>query len=89
MFKNMLAAEGVPCVVKNDNLSAAIGEIPFTECCPELWVIDDEVYPRARLLLDAWLSGEGADSADWVCPGCGEQVAAQFSVCWNCFRQHD
>ena len=90
MFKDMLAEEGIKCLVKNDRLSAGIGEIPFVECFPELWVIDDEVYPRARLLLDGWLAG-GSDegAALWTCAHCGEQSPQQFSVCWSCTRPRE
>lgn len=90
MFKDMLQQEGIQCLLKNDRLSAAIGEIPFTECFPELWILDDEIYPRARLLLDGWLARD-TDSAGepWSCPACGEHSAAHFAVCWNCFWQRD
>ena len=90
MFKEILAQEGIDCLVKNDRLSSAIGELPFTECFPELWVIDDETFPRARLLLDGWLAQDSDPDADpWTCPSCGEFSAQHFSVCWNCSQQRD
>lgn len=85
MYQGMLAEEGVDCMVKNDRLSGAIGEIPFVECYPELWVIDDEIYPRARLLLDGWLTRDDAvDEGPWICSNCGEPSAQQFAACWKC-----
>lgn len=85
MYKDMLAEEGVACLVKNDRLSVGIGEIPFVECFPELWVIDDEVYPRARLLLDSWLTrAVDEDAEPWICSHCGESSTQQFTACWNC-----
>ncbi|NOY14323.1 MAG: DUF2007 domain-containing protein [Deltaproteobacteria bacterium] len=91
MFKEMLAQEGISCLVKNDRLSSAIGEIPFIECFPELWVIDDEAYPRAHLLLDAWLTPYNNPQAEepWICPVCGESSEPQFSICWNCSRPRE
>ncbi len=90
MFKEMLAEEGIKCLVKNDRLSAGIGEIPFVECFPELWVIDDEVYPRARLLLDAWLArGTGENAEPWTCSHCGEQSTQQFTACWKCSQSRE
>ena len=83
MYKELLAGEGIDCLVRNDRLTAALGEIPFVECFPELWVVDEEVYPRAKKLLDAWLS-RGHSCETWHCPGCGEQIEGQFSVCWAC-----
>ena len=90
MYKEMLSKEGVECLVKNDRLSSVIGEIPFIECFPELWVIDDEVYPRARLLLDGWLTQSiDGDEMSWTCENCGEEVSPQFVACWNCSRSRE
>ena len=69
----------------NDELSTALGEIPFVECYPELWVVDNEVHPRARLLLDQWLAeATGAGAGEWDCPRCGERSEGQFDACWRC-----
>jgi hypothetical protein len=90
MLKERLAQEGIACLLKNDRLSSAVGEIPFTECFPELWIIDAEAYPRARLLLDGWLAREtDPDAEPWTCPGCGEASAAHFEICWNCSKYRD
>lgn len=59
LFRELLEKEGIACQLRNAQLASALGEIPFTECYPELWVLDDEVYPRARLLLDGWLKTDG------------------------------
>ena len=84
MFKELLRNEGIACLLRNEQLSAAIGEIPFTECYPELWVIDDEIYPRARLLLENWLAEQEPAAANWTCPTCGESAEGQFNACWAC-----
>ena len=84
LLKERLATEGIACLVRNDELSSALGEIPFVECYPELWVVDEEVWPRARLLLEKW-QGEGAEMApEWLCPVCGERLEGQFQSCWKC-----
>lgn len=88
MFKELLASEGIQCLIRNEQLSTAMGEIPFVECFPELWVLDEETYPRARLLLDAWLKTPPAAEA-WDCPGCGEKIDGQFTVCWSCGALRD
>ncbi|NJC87183.1 MAG: DUF2007 domain-containing protein [Desulfuromonas sp.] len=84
LLKERLAAEGIVCLVRNDELSTALGEIPFVECYPELWVVDDEVYPRARLLLDQWLEDAVQAPLEWTCPNCSERVEGQFQSCWKC-----
>jgi len=84
LLRERLANEGIVCLVRNDELSTALGEIPFVECYPELWVVDDEVYPRARVLLDQWLTEIGPVREAWLCTGCGEVLEGQFESCWQC-----
>lgn len=88
LLKELLEREGVTCLVRNEQLFAALGEIPFLECFPELWVVDDEVWPRARMLLDNWLKNE-ENAASWSCPSCEETLEGQFGACWKCGKQRD
>jgi len=87
LLKERLASEGIVCLVRNDELSTALGEIPFVECYPELWVVDDEVYPRAHLLLEQWLGETDQRQETWCCLGCGEVLEGQFDSCWQCGRE--
>ena len=86
LLRERLAAAGIVCLVRNDELSTALGEIPFLECYPELWVVDDEVFPRARLLLEQWSREMEIQQEAWRCPGCGELLEGQFQSCWQCGR---
>lgn len=86
LLKERLEAEGVACLLRNQQLFSALGEIPFTECFPELWVVDGETWPRARALLDQWLAGSHADEV-WICPNCGESIDPPLSSCWSCGRE--
>jgi hypothetical protein len=88
MLKDILVQEGIECILRNDQLASAIGEIPFIECLPELWVIDDEVYPRARTLLNAWLKAP-PEGPVWLCPQCHERCDAHFGACWSCGTLRD
>jgi len=86
-LKERLENEGVKCVLRNQQLFAALGEIPFTECFPELWLVDAETWPRAHALLDQWL-GDGSISTSWTCPGCHETIDPPFARCWRCGCEH-
>ncbi len=88
LLKELLEREGVNCLIRNEQLFAALGEIPFLECLPELWVVDDEVWPRAKSLLDNWFKQE-EDRADWICQACGELLEGQFGACWKCGKARD
>ena len=88
LLKERLELEGIACLLRNEELFAAMGEIPFLELRPELWVLDDDVLPRARLLLEGWLQPPQA-SPSWTCPGCGEVLEGQFGACWKCGRRRE
>lgn len=88
LLKELLEREGVACLIRNEQLFAALGEIPFLECSPELWVIDDEVWPRARQLLDNWFKVE-ENMTTWTCSACGETLEGQFGSCWQCGKDRD
>ena len=79
--RNLLEAEGIRAVVKNDILASAMGELPPAECQAELWVraLDAE---RAEALLYRKAPMEGGQP--WTCAGCGERCEPQFTQCWRC-----
>lgn len=88
LLRELLEREGVSCLIRNEQLFAALGEIPFLECFPELWVVDNDVWPRARMLLDSWLTSEEG-LACWLCPTCGETLEGQFGACWQCGKERE
>jgi hypothetical protein len=51
LLKGLLDEEEIPYEMRNEGLSVAMGEIPFTECMPEIWIINDEDFPKAQELL--------------------------------------
>lgn len=81
-LKNILENAGIQCQLKNDRLMGALGEIPFLECWPQIWVNDSDLS-RARAILDEVLA-PAPEAPSWRCPSCGEDVEGQFEVCWNC-----
>lgn len=77
-----LRAAGITCELRNTTLAGAMGEIPFLECAPQLWIENDGDEPRALALLEELRRPPSGPA--WVCPGCGETVEPQFGSCWNC-----
>jgi hypothetical protein len=88
LLKELLEREGVACLIRNEQLFAALGEIPFLECFPELWVVDDEVWPRAKSFLDNWFKQE-EETLSWTCLSCGEVLEGQFGACWKCGKERN
>lgn len=82
-LKNVLEQSGIACVIRNDQLSGGLGEIPFLDCLPELWVLRDQDLARAEALLEA-AARAPEQRGDWRCRACNEVNEGQFAVCWQC-----
>lgn len=83
-LRNVLESDGIRCFVRNDRLAGVLGEIPFVECWPELWVVHNGDALRARGLIDIVRKAGLTRGPDWRCSRCGELVEGQFDACWRC-----
>jgi hypothetical protein len=81
IFQNILEGHGIRCWIKNEFLSAGVGEIPPIECWPQLCVDDDD-FSEAKLIVEKALSVEVMPA--WKCISCGEDIEGQFTECWKC-----
>lgn len=82
-LKNLLEAEGMRCHIRNELLSRLAGEIPFTECVPQLWLLDERDLGRAQAIVNDF-GRDAAASPAWRCANCRETLEGQFSACWHC-----
>jgi hypothetical protein len=82
IWADTLRAAGIRCEVRNTALSGALGEIPFLECAPQVWLIDDADESRAREILQSLR--RPASGPAWRCAACGEVSEPQFGSCWKC-----
>lgn len=80
-YANVLRAAGIACQVRNTTLAGALGDIPFLECAPQLWLDSslDEGYAR-QLIAEVQ---QQLDAPSWHCV-CGEEIEPQFGACWHC-----
>ena len=82
-LRNVLEQAGIACIVRNERLGGVVGEIPFVECWPELWVLRNGDALQARGLIDS-ARAASVPHPDWICTACGERVEGQFDACWRC-----
>jgi hypothetical protein len=83
VVKSLLEEAKIPCAIRNEYLSMALGELAPSECSPEIWIQNDEDYQRAKEIVDAWRNAEDETHDPWVCR-CGETIEGQFTSCWKC-----
>ncbi len=82
IVKNILEQRGIKCWIRNEALSAGIGELPPIETWPQLCVEKDD-YSEAKHIVEETLAAQDI-STMWKCDSCGEVIEGQFTECWNC-----
>jgi hypothetical protein len=83
-YKNILTSEGISAFIRNEHLASIIGEMPFQEVWPELWVRNDLDYDRALQLIDSAAMAAESPTAPWLCRHCEAENEGQFAACWSC-----
>jgi len=86
-YKNLLESEGISAFLRNEHLGSIVGEMPFQEVWPQLWVRNDIDYDRALQLIDSQQIVDESPTAPWRCKKCGTENEGQFSACWQCSEQ--
>ncbi len=89
LLKEILEKMQIQCMVRNENLAGGVGEIPFLNCYPELWLLNERDQDRAQALIANWREAKRPPQAIWVCPQCTEIIDGQFGACWQCGTERD
>jgi hypothetical protein len=82
--QNLLEREGIESFIKHAALSSGLGDLPFLDCQPELWVYDDAEAPRALRVLQEALGPGPRAGTPWTCRRCGEINEPQLTAWWSC-----
>jgi len=82
-MQSLLESHGIKTFIKNQYGSSVMGEVPFVEVVPQLFVLEQKDLALAKELLLLDLPADGAEE-DWVCPECGVDVEGAFHRCWKC-----
>lgn len=77
-----LSSLGIANHIFNANAVGAMGEVPFMQAQPEIWVEDDAETTRAREVLAGLL--DALPCVEKFCPHCGEINPGNFLSCWQC-----
>lgn len=82
-YKNILEINGINPVIRNFYVGKDFEEFMPSACLPELWVLDDEKYIKAKLLI-AESPPIPRPGKPWRCIVCGEYIEEYFNQCWKC-----
>ncbi len=84
-MKNLIEAQGVEVIIKNEFAQGAVGEISAFDSWPEVWVVNDGDFECALNVVKSLQDQKGGE--DWTCKHCSEENDASFEVCWNCQQE--
>ncbi|MDA8363760.1 MAG: DUF2007 domain-containing protein [Gammaproteobacteria bacterium] len=82
LIKGMLSAAGIETRILNEHLQGGLGELPFSEVYPEIWLEDECDAPRARRIIADYERPVSRPS--WHCRFCREDNPGAFDICWYC-----
>jgi hypothetical protein len=83
LLKARLDDKHIPIFFKNEQPPLA-GEIPPMIAWPQLWLMDDNDFLRAKECIQEELSKRSESNSIWQCPTCQEKLEGQFEICWHC-----
>ncbi len=69
-IKNILESYHIDCLIKNEFLAGAAGELPPNECWPEIWLNDEQKYDKALEILEKTLLTDEVTLPTWSCTRC-------------------
>ncbi|MCR9185694.1 MAG: DUF2007 domain-containing protein [Halieaceae bacterium] len=81
-FRNIVESAGIEVTLKNEFAAGGMGGLPPLEVWPELWVVNDADYERAKTLIESSLGAKS--TVPWRCTNCGEDNDPSFEACWKC-----
>lgn len=79
----LLHQAGIEARVLNQHARGGLGDLPFGEVYPEVWIDNDGDRERARQIVEAY-QAKAVDAGVRHCPNCGEESPGNFDQCWNC-----
>ena len=83
LVAGLLRHAGIEARVLRENAQGGLGDIPFGEAYPEVWIEHQTDVVRAKALV-AEFESVSVETASVTCPACGEENPANFELCWKC-----
>ena len=83
MLAGLLRHAGIAARVFNENAQGGMGELPFGEVYPEVWLEDSADLTEANAVV-ANFERAPAETGSVFCRSCNEENPGNFEVCWKC-----
>ncbi|UCH54187.1 MAG: DUF2007 domain-containing protein [Pseudomonadota bacterium] len=84
LVRELLARAGIAVRVFNEHAQGGLGEIPFTQAFPELWIENSGDATRALEVVREYEHALHDARPARRCTVCAEENPASFELCWRC-----
>lgn len=84
LLSHMLDDAGIEHHIFNENLQGGVGELPFTHTYPEIWIVRESDFERARQVISLFERPDDSSDETVKCAACGEENPGSFEICWQC-----
>ena len=83
---DQLKLNNIEACLLNNYLAGALGDIPFLETGPEIWIEQESDLAQAQEIVKLYFKNLQAQSAEpeLFCPKCNESNPGNFDFCWAC-----
>ena len=81
LIADTLSSLGILNHILNAHAVGAMGELPYSQILPEVWVEDPAREAQAREMVAAL---DEPLEPDKICPYCDELNPGNFLSCWQC-----
>ena len=85
LLNSLLKVQGISSLLKNEGLQSGVGELPFVEMWPEVWIMEQKDWFSATCVLETFKPLDTLE--DWMCARCSLTNPGTFETCWSC-RAH-
>ena len=80
---DLLGHAGIEGRLFNQNAQSGVGEIPFSNTYPEVWIMRDDDMERGRIVVCKYEESP-VENGVVFCPSCAEENPRNFQLCWHC-----
>ena len=86
LLLHQLAQAGIQAQVLNQYGQGALGDLPFLQVSPEIWLDDARDVERAQTIVRDYQHARPRSGAR-RCSVCGEDSPPEFELCWRCGKE--
>ena len=83
LLQGLLNEAGIETRILNEYAQGGVGEIPFTQTYPEIWLIYESDTKRAKEIIRQFDANQESGH-DVFCSRCHEPNPDTFETCWHC-----